>query len=364
MNAGAEPIEVYCYPVSRTSTYVPLLFADIADRYRCVYREDGSLSTAIERHDAGRDVLVHVQWEEFVLRDCDTPARADAETARFLAEIAAVAARGIPIVWTVHNELPHVIAFHRQFLAMRAWLASHADAIHVHDVTSLRVLSRQVAVDRSRAHVLPHPSYVDRFESQAELSAGLARPHDAVIAGFGWIRLQKGFSEMIEMLPRDFLDALGARIRISGDDAQAGAVRAQTPARTDVVWDVRHVPGDEVPSLLRSAACVVLPYERVLTSGVALLAMSVGAMIVAIDIPQLRELLPVQSLPYLYPRGDGRALRAVIRDVFALSREHRLRIVSANLDVARARRPAIVARQLAAIYDDVRVAARRGYAKP
>ena len=354
MNAGADPIEVFCYPVSRNSTYVPLLFADIADRYTCVYREDGTLRTAIERHDAGRDVIVHVQWEEFVLRECDTSARADAATAEFLREIAAVAERGVSIVWTVHTELPHVIAYHRQFLAMRAWLASNADAILLHDETSLRVVSEQVAFDRSRAHILPHPSYVDRYESQAELSAGLAEPHEAVIAGFGWIRLQKGFSEMIEMLPRDFLDALGARIRISGEDAEAAAVRAQTPARTDVTWDVRHVPAAEVPSLLRSAACVVLPYERVLTSGVALLAMSVGAPIVTVDIPQLRELLPVESLPYLYPRGDGEALRTVIRNVFALSREHRTRIVSANLDVARARRPAIVARRLAEIYDRLR----------
>jgi hypothetical protein len=98
----------------------------------------------------------------------------------------------------------------------------------------------------------------------------------------------------------------------------------------------------------------VLPYERVLTSGVALLAMSVGAMIVAVDIPHLRELLPVQSLPYLYPRGDGAALRTVIRDVFALSRERRMRIVAANLEVARARRPAVVALRLAEIYDRIR----------
>jgi glycosyltransferase involved in cell wall biosynthesis len=333
---------------------VPLLFADIGARYRCVYREDGTLQTALERHEAGHNVIVHVQWEEFVLRDCVSQAEADAETAKFLHEIAALGKRGVPIVWTVHNEVPHVIAYDRQFLSMRAWLAGNADAILFHDRTSMHVISEQVAFDGARAYVLPHPSYIDRYESQAELSAGLAHSHDAVIAGFGWIRLQKGFSEMIEMLPLDFLDSLGARIRISGEDAQAGAVRAQTAARSDVIWDVRHVPSVEVPRLLRSAACVVLPYERVLTSGVALLAMSVGAMIVAVDIPQLRELLPAQSSSYLYPRGDGAALRAVIRDVFALSREHRARIVAENLEVARARRPTVVARRLAEIYDHVR----------
>lgn len=347
-------MKVYCYPVDRNSTYVPLLFTGTEDAFEIVYRQDGSLVDAMNDREAGIDVIVHIHWEEFVLRECRSEARADEEAATFVRQLIAIHARGISIVWTMHNELPHIIPYQRQFLEMRAWLAAHADAILVHDEGAIHVLAEQVAFDRSRVHILPHPSYLGNVESEAELEAGLALPHDPVIQCFGWIRLQKGFGEMIEMLPRDFLTSLGARIRISGQDAEAAAVIAQQPERTDVCWDVRHVPKVDVPTLLRSAACVVLPYERVLTSGVALLAMSAGAMIVAVDIPQLRELLPEPSRRFLYARGDGHAFRAVVAHVFALSREGRQEIVDANLEVARERHPKNIARRLAKIYGSLR----------
>jgi glycosyltransferase involved in cell wall biosynthesis len=106
-----------------------------------------------------------------------------------------------------------------------------------------------------------------------------------------------------------------------------------------------------VPALLRSALCVVLPYERVLTSGAALLAMSVGAMLVAVDFPQLRELVAAESRRFLYPRGEGAALRRTIDAVAALSRDERRAIADANLAIARSLHPAVISARLATIYD-------------
>jgi glycosyltransferase involved in cell wall biosynthesis len=356
-------MKVFCYPVSRNSTYVPLLFTGIEDRYHRVYREDGSLQDAIDEIDRGGNVIVHIHWEEFVLRDCRSDGEADEEARHFVRLLSAIRERNGAIVWTVHNEVPHLIRFERQFLIMRVALAAYADAILVHNRASIEVLAAQVDVDRSRIHLLPHPSYLDQHEDEVTLRAGLTEHHDPRIQGFGWIRLQKGFGEMIGMLPAAFLRTHGAHIRISGDDGEAAAVMAQQADRDDVRWDIRHVPNAEVPSLLRSAACVVLPYERVLTSGVALLAMSVGAMIVAVDIPQLRELLPTESRRFLYPRGDGTMFREIVANVFALAPQERQRIVAANLEVARELHPARIAGRLAAIYDRVG-AERRSRAKP
>ena len=347
-------MKVYCYPVDRNSTYVPLLFDGIEDAYERVYLQDGSLRDAVGDLEAGRDVIVHIHWEEFVLRECRSEAEADAAGAAFAREIAAIRESGGAIVWTVHNELPHEISYHRQFLAMRGALARCANAILLHDAASRDVLARQVALDTSRVYQLPHPSYLGRHEDEATLRAQLHEPPERRIQAFGWIRLQKGFGQMIGMLSADFLQSRGAHVRISGrGGVEAAAVIAQQAERTDVHWDIRHVPDAEIPSLLRSAACVVLPYERVLTSGVALLAMSVGAMIVAVDFPQLRELLPLTSHRYLYPQGDAQAFRRIVDDVFALAPEERRIVLEANLAVARELRPTEIARRLAAIYREV-----------
>jgi caffeoyl-CoA O-methyltransferase len=330
------------------------LFTGIADRYRPRYREDGSLAAAIAERDAGRAAIVHVHWEEFALRDCASESQAGDAAAAFANQIDALRARRTPIVWTVHNELPHEIRFHRAFLRMRAVLADAADAILVHNATSIAVLARQVSLDRGKVVVLEHPSYLDRLEDERDLRAGLTMPHERWIQGFGWIRAQKGFGGLIDALPRAFLRERGLAIRISGAGDEASAVIAQQAARTDVVWDVRRVPDADVPALLRSAMCVVLPYERVLTSGVALLAMSVGAMLVAVDIPQFRELLPERSRRFLYACGDAAGLRRAIDAVCMLAPDERRAIVDANLRIAGALRPAAIARRLAAIYDAVR----------
>ena len=347
-------MKVYCYPADRGSAYVPLLFDGIEDAFEPIFRQDGSLRNAIDDLRAGTDVIVHVHWEEFVLRECRSEAEADAAASVFVSEIAAIRERRGPILWTVHNELPHEIPYHRQFLRLRAALARYADVILFHNAISRDVLAAQVAVDPSRLRRLPHPSYLGRLEDEATLRAALSEPPlDRRIQAFGWIRRQKGLGQMIGMLPADFLQSRGAHVRISGSGVEAAKVIAEQAHRPDVCWDVRHVPDAEVPNLLRSAACVVLPYERVLTSGVALLAISVGAMIVAVDIPQLRELLPSISHRYLYPKGDAETFRRIVDDVFALSPYQRRLLLEANLAVAREFRPSAIARRLAAIYREV-----------
>ena len=357
----AHPMKVYCYPVDRGSAYVPLLFDGIQDAYQPIFRQDGSLRNAIDDLDAGELVIVHVHWEEFVLRECRSEVEADAAASAFASELAAVQERGGPIVWTVHNELPHEIPYHRQFFALRAALARYADVVLLHNANSRDVLAKQVAIDPSRLRQLPHPSYLGRLEDEATLEAGLSEvPLDRRIQAFGWIRLQKGYGQMLDMLSADFLDARGAHVRISGSGAEAELVVAQQANRNDVRWDIRHVPDPEVPRLLRSAACVILPYERVLTSGVALLAISVGAMIVAADYPQLRELLPLPSHRYLYRQGDAHAFHRIIDDVLALSPEERRLILETNLAVARELRPRKIARCLATIYREVSAARANG----
>ncbi len=347
-------MKVYCYPVDRNSTYVPLLFEGIEDRYERVYLEDGTLRDAVDDLDAGTTVIVHVHWEEFVLKACRSDAEADAASTAFVAEIASIHERRGAIVWTVHNELPHEIPYHRQFLAMRDALARRADRILLHDRASRDTLAAQVTLDESRVRFLPHPSYLGRFEDEATLRAGMREPaRDRRIQAFGWIRIQKGLGPMIGMLPEAYLRSRDAYVRISGRGVEAAAVIAEQADRLDVHWDLRHVPDAEIPGLLRSAACVVLPYERVLTSGVASLAMSVGAMIVAVDVPQLRERLPEASRRYLYPRGDAEAFRRIVDDVLALAPDERRAILEANLAVARDLRPSAIAARLDAIYREV-----------
>ena len=350
------PTEVFCYPVSRDSAYVPLLFRGIEARYRPVYREDGLLADAIAALTAGRPAIVHIHWEEFVLRGCASDQEATAAAQAFERSLLEVKSRGGAVFWTVHNEVPHLVGFREPFLRLRAFMAREADVVLVHNATTMEVLENQVAFDRSKAQLLPHPSYLGEFEDETALRAGLDTPGaeasgERIVQGFGWVRAQKGFGEMIAMLPPAFLSGRRAIIRISGEGVEAAAVIAEAPGRGDVVWDLRHVPDRKIPALLRSASCVVLPYARVLTSGVALVAISVGVPLVAVDIPQFRDLLAPENLPLLFQREDAEAFRRCIDRALSLSPAERRRLVEANLEVAKRFRPCTIARRLAVLYD-------------
>jgi glycosyltransferase involved in cell wall biosynthesis len=51
----------------------------------------------------------------------------------------------------------------------------------------------------------------------------------------------------------------------------------------------RHIADDDMQVLLNAADCVVLPYNEVLTSGAAMLAMSFGRPVVAPDLGGVRD---------------------------------------------------------------------------
>lgn len=344
-------VKVYCYPAHEGSAYIPLLFTGTQHRYQPVDRQHGTLTDAIAELDAGHRVIVHVHWEEFVLDGCATEDEADAAARAFCGDVEGIQRRTAPLLWTVHNELPHEIDHHLQFMRMRRLLARAADIVLVHDEASIEVLADQVDLDRSKVRVLPHPSYLDVHEDAATLAAGLDTVPERRIQGFGWIRTQKGFAEMLDALPPSYLTAHQLVVRISGHGPMARAI-ADRVQRDDVQWDVRHVPGAEAPQLLRSATCVVLPYRRALTSGVAVLAMSVGALVVAVDTPAMRELLPPEHHRFLYRVADPSDLRRTIDTVVGLPASERRRLLEANLAVARTRHPRAVSASLAELYDD------------
>ena len=351
LSGAGGPTKVYCYPVTSDSAYVPLLFRGTDERYVPVYRDDATVADAVDDLQRGLPVILHVHWEEFVFRGCRSNASADDALCSLEQLLRLFRAGGGRIVWTVHNEMPHVVRWERQFLRARGLLAELSDAVLVHDIPSIERLAAQIDLARERVWVLPHPSYLDEYEGGAALRAGLGHRPTGVVQCFGWIRRQKGFGDLIAMLGRDYLAARRLRIRVSGAGVELGAVKAQNPDRDDVIWDVRHVPDAEVPALLRAATCVVLPYRRVLTSGAALVAMSVGAPLVAVDDPAFRDLLPASSQELLYPSGNGLALKAIIDRLHAMKPPERASLIDANLAIARGRHPRRVSKALADIYD-------------
>jgi glycosyltransferase involved in cell wall biosynthesis len=346
-------MRVFVYPVSTKSIYVPLTFRGIEDRYQCMLGAEGTIDKAINHAKSYKQALLHVQWEEFLFKECLSTEDADARLARFKKKLRIFAGLGGRTILTIHNELPHRIAFHHHFLLARQAAADASQAIILHSSAAAHVLFSQIKVDEAKIRLLPHPSYIGRYEEEATAREGLRTPSNGTILGFGSIRAQKGFVRLVEMLPSAFLDEIGARLRISGKGADAPKVRESCGDRPDVLWDIRYVPDAEAASLIRSAACVALVYERFLTSGVAHLVISVGGLFVAPDAPQHRELLPSINHRFLFREGDADDFRRAMRTVTTLSAAERRVAMEANFEVALGLRPETIAARLADLYDTI-----------
>jgi len=103
------------------------------------------------------------------------------------------------------------------------------------------------------------------------------------------------------------------RLMGRADEAFAERVNQLSHLDPDHVRFCGYVPDDDVQALLATAGVVALPYTNTTQSGVAAMALTAGACVVASDLPGLRFGLGDAAL--FVPVGDPRALGAAIDEV-------------------------------------------------
>ncbi|WP_439598639.1 glycosyltransferase [Falsiroseomonas sp.] len=350
------PVPVINCTMYRDNPYTEVLYSGLAERYVPLR---GRIDDAIARLQAREKVLLHIHWEEHIVRPCRTEVEARVAADYFRGAIERFVAMGGRLVWTVHNSLPHELEHVQQFLQIRQAIGDGCDRILVHNTEAINVLADQIRLDRRKIYFLPHPSYLGVYEpeaaAQAAIAAPPATPHGRNILSFGKIRRYKGTERLIEVLTPDFLAAQQAKLQISGEpipeDPFLDELRTQAAGREDILWDIRKVEDAEVPALMRGAACVVIPYERFLTSGVALLALSVGSLLIGPATRQLRELLPVVSQRFLFEPDSAEDLRRAVADALALTAEERAGLARAYLDRAAHFHPQRISQHLGRVLD-------------
>jgi beta-1,4-mannosyltransferase len=353
-------MKVFVCPVWRKSLYAQLMLSAVGTRYETVFRDEGGLPEAIACLERGEPALLHLQWEEFFFGGMKA-AQAEPTATEVEGQLRRFAALGGRILWTVHNELPHQIPHLAEFMRIRRLLAAMADLIHVHNLASLEMLQGQVEAPLAaeRIVVIPIPAYVGLYEAE-ELTVPAVQaleegPGQGFVLGFGTMHRQKGFDVMLGALDEDFTRQLGVRLRLAGVGREMAVLQQQFATRQDVDWDPVFVPAAAVPGLFRAAACLVLPYRRVATSGVAILALTLGAIIVAPALPTFRELLPPGLRRFLYAPGDAQGLRDAVATVVGMDGAQRRACRLEGIAVADAFHPRTVSASLVAVYDRLAV---------
>ncbi len=184
-----------------------------------------------------------------------------------------------PVVWELHNVMPHEPSLATRALARYGF--SSADGFVVHATRELERLGSLLGSPVAR--VVPHATYEelagtgpDRREARERL--GLPR-EGRIILFFGYVRPYKGLDILLRAMP-EIHARTGATLLVRGEwyepFERSRALVESLGIESAVDMEDRFVANEEIPVLLAASDLVVLPYRDGTASGVVQLAMAAG----------------------------------------------------------------------------------------
>ena len=198
-------------------------------------------------------------------------------------DVMLVRARGTRVVWTVHNLVSHESPDPKAELAARRMLARCCSHLVVHSASAVHELQAAWELNLThRASVVPHGNYDGCYPiadgASTALRHRLGIPTDALcILFFGAVRRYKGVLALVQAMSK--VQRQDVRLIIAGKPNEAGLkAELESAAASDkrIVLALEFIPDDAVASFFSLAHAVVVPFERTLTSGSVVLAMTLA----------------------------------------------------------------------------------------
>jgi glycosyltransferase involved in cell wall biosynthesis len=251
---------------------------------RLLYEAVQGLGVTVEDFTVGRALrggydLWHVHWPDDFL-SYPSPWTALAYVAAELVLMAQARARGARIVWTIHDLGPHESPhpwLERLFWPLFLPLVDGYITLSEHARTAAR--RRFPALRDVPGRVVPHGHYRPAYPTPPPRARAREEwdlpPNGPVLAYVGRIRPYKNVERLLTTFRA--WDREEAHLVVAGNpssEALADRVRSAAGPAPRVHLALRFLPDAEMASVLAAADLVVLPYEDILHSGTALLALS------------------------------------------------------------------------------------------
>jgi glycosyltransferase involved in cell wall biosynthesis len=255
-----------------------------------------------------RPDIVHVQWS--------------VQPALDLLVWRAVRRLGVPVVYTVHNLVPHHQRPGDEARYGRLYRA--ADAVVVHSERSAAALRDQWGISADRIAVTPMGPMLEGWAAPTRDDARrqLGLPADVELALFaGLIEPYKGLADLIAAFGPVAQRRPQARLVIAGKPNEGfdGYTRqlAALGLADRTVLDLQFLPEPRLAAYLCAADVVVLPYRSVTSSAMLLAARRFGSPLVATRVGDLADVVQDGESGLLVPPSDPPALGAAIERLLA-----------------------------------------------
>jgi beta-1,4-mannosyltransferase len=242
-----------------------------------------------------RPAWVHLQWPEGAFGNPSTHTAAR-NAATFVLLVLVARLRGARVLLTAHNTWGHDPPHPRMECLLYRFLGLVTTDIHLmSEAGAAEFFAGHPNLRKAARHCIPHGNYaplVHGVPAHADARRRLdIAPDQRVFLVFGALKRYKGVEDVVSAFRT--LDDDRARLIVAGRvlDPQLGRTleRACSDDRR-----LRLIGGfvedDELMTLIRASDHVVLPYRRVLNSGSALLALTLGRPVILPRTPTFEAL--------------------------------------------------------------------------
>lgn len=209
---------------------------------------------------------------------------------------------GMPLVWTVHNLMPHEQKRPRASRWFYRWFPRRcAGLIFLSEATREAFQAADPALRSIPSVVIPHGHYRPVYpgppsRAAARAALGLVE-HERIWLFVGLIRPYKNVPALIQhfvaaALPQTRLLIAG---RVLDNPALQAAVEAAAQGSTAVQLRLQHLSDETLAQHIAAADLVVLPYREIANSGTAILALSLNRPVLAPargSLVELRQWIP------------------------------------------------------------------------
>ncbi|RFA22534.1 glycosyltransferase [Subtercola boreus] len=211
----------------------------------------------------GKFDVFHAHWPEYWIRNRN-PTKSLAQKILFPSMMVCLGLRGIPIVRTLHNVVPHEKSTRIEQMLLQLF-DRRTDLF-------IRLNSATPVADGASVVTIPHGGYIETYGSYP-----CPEPVPGRLLYFGHVRAYKGLDSLLSAFRASTRTDLSLRIVGSPKgEALSDLVRSASLTDTRISSRLEFVDDSTLVSEIGQSALVVLPYRDMHNSGALLAALSLA----------------------------------------------------------------------------------------
>lgn len=261
--------------------------------------------------------IVHLHWLDFYINARKRGSKLLA-CIKFLLDIILVRMLGVKIVWTIHNQVSHDDPFPTLEIWTRWILSKLVNGIIFHSYSSLKLVEIDSKFNSQNAIVIPHGHYRDVYADSVDLIYArkeLGLPLTGrIYMNIGFLKPYKKIEKLINIW-KNYQDSFGNdTLLIVGKPVNHSYYLELREICKDIpglILIPEFIESSRIHLFFSAADVIVFPFEKILTSGSLILAMSYNKPIIAPDLGGIAETLGVASQLLYNPNDEQGLLKAL-----------------------------------------------------